>query len=100
MKHSIIQYTVKEGRATENEGLIKDVFAQLQESKPDGIEYVVYKTGDSSFMHMISFDSDDANAVFTEMPAFKAFRAALKERIENPPARTEVSQVGSYQLNN
>ncbi|RWY47951.1 hypothetical protein [Mucilaginibacter gilvus] len=96
MKHSIIQYTVKEGRANENEGLIRDMFAQLQVEKPTGIEYVVYKTGDSSFMHMIAFDSDDANNQFTEMPAFNAFRAALKERIETPPERTDVSQVGNY----
>jgi quinol monooxygenase YgiN len=100
MQHSIIQYTVKDGRAAENEDLIKDVFAQLQADKPDGIEYVVYKTGDSSFMHMISFDNEGDNAAFTEMPAFKAFRAALKERIETPPARTDVSRVGNYQPNN
>jgi quinol monooxygenase YgiN len=100
MKHSIIQYTVKEGRATQNEDLIRDVFAQLQENKPDGMEYVVYKTGESSFMHMISFDNEEVNAAFTEMPAFKAFRAELKERIETPPARTEVSRVGNYKLNN
>jgi hypothetical protein len=99
MKHSIIQYTLKEGRATENESLIKEVFAELQASKPDGIAYVVYKTGDSSFMHMISFDTEDANKEFTDMPAFKAFRANLKERIETPPARTEVIQVGNYHPN-
>jgi quinol monooxygenase YgiN len=97
MQHSIIQYTVTDEAATENEGLIKEVFAELQAEKPNGIEYVVYKTGVSSFMHMISFDSESANKEFTEMPAFKAFRAALKERLQTQPARTEVRQVGNYQ---
>jgi len=97
MKHSIIQYTVKEGKATENEGLIGDVFAELQLLQPKGIQYQVYNIDENSFMHIIAFESDEANKAFTNLPAFLAFRANLNERIENPPVRKEMVQIGTYQ---
>jgi quinol monooxygenase YgiN len=96
MKHSIIQYTVKEGKSAENENLIKNVFIQLQSDQPKGIQYNVYKTDENSFIHMISFESDEANKEFTDLAAFKAFRANLNDRIESPPVRKELSRVGSY----
>jgi quinol monooxygenase YgiN len=97
MKHSIIQYTVKEGKAAENAGLISDVFAQLLSANPKGIKYQVFNIDANSFMHIITFESDEANKAFTNLPAFQAFRANLNERLENPPVRKEVVQVGSYQ---
>jgi hypothetical protein len=96
MKHSIIQYTVKEGKSEENEGLIKNVFAQLQSDQPKGIQYDVYKTDEYSFIHMISFESDEANKEFTDLAAFRTFRATLNDRIESPSVRKELSGIGSY----
>jgi quinol monooxygenase YgiN len=96
MQHNIVQYTVKEGRAHENESLIKAVFAQLQELRPTGIRYTVFKKTENTFIHLIAFESEAANNAFTELPAFRAFQAGIKERVQEAPARSALSQIGDY----
>lgn len=96
MQHNIIQYTVKEGRAPENESLIKAIFAQLQELRPAGIRYTVFKKTENIFVHLIAFDSEAANKAFTELPAFRAFQTGIKERVQEAPARSALLQIGNY----
>jgi hypothetical protein len=59
----------------------------------------VYKTGEHSFLHIVSYENEEANKEFLELPAFKAFQVGAKDRVEAPPLRMEgegVRQIGGY----
>jgi len=96
MKTVMVRYTVKPDRAAENTRYIEQVFTQLAEQKPAGVRYTAYTLDDGvSFVHVASHEGDGANPL-TQLPAFKAFTAGIKERCEVQPVTSPLSIVGSY----
>ena len=99
MKRIMVRYKVKSDRVAENEGLIAKVFEQLQREKPQGLRYASFKSSDGvSFIHIVSLESLDGGNPLVELAAFKAFTAQIKERCDEPPVATELSEVGSYRF--
>lgn len=97
MKRVMVTYRVKADKAEENEMLIKQVFKQLLKQLPEGIQYSAYKLSDGvSFVHIASFEDATADSAFTELPAFKEFRATIKDRCEQQPVTTYVQELGAY----
>jgi hypothetical protein len=96
MKTVMVRYTVKPDRAAENKRLIAAVFAQLAEQKPAGLRYNSYTLPDGvSFVHIASHP-DGEGGLLTDLPAFKAFTAGIKDRCEVQPVTTQLSPVGSF----
>jgi len=78
---------------------VRDVFAQLHRDKPDGIHYATFKLADGvSFMHLALLDVRDGVNPLTSLAAFKAFSEGIKDRCDEPPVTTELTEIGSYQL--
>lgn len=99
MKRIMVRYKVKPGRAAENEALIAKVFEQLQREKPTGLRYGSFKLEDGvSFVHMVSIETADGSNPLGGLAAFKAFTADVKERCEEQPVASEMTQVGSYRF--
>ena len=97
MKRVMVRYTVKPGRAAENERYIEQVFAELARLAPAGVQYSAFKLDDGvTFVHVYSHEGDDAAGLLPTLPAFQAFRAGLNERCEAAPVRTALHEVGSY----
>ena len=95
MKHTVVRYEVKPERIEEHEALVKSVFAQLAEVRPDGLDYRVLKLGDGvSFIHVATMTG--AENPLTSLEAFKAFTADIKSRCEEPPVSSESTRVGAY----
>lgn len=96
MKRFVVRYKLKPDRVSENERLVRAVYAQLAQERPAGLRYATFKLDDGvSFVHIVSHDGDDDNPL-AEYPAFKAFVAEIHDRCEEPPARAGLSEVGSY----
>lgn len=96
MKTVMVRYKLKPPSVAENEALIKQVFVQLAQGKPDGMRYQVFKQPDGvSFVHISTFDNADGNPL-TKLDAFKAFTAGIKDRCEEQPVTVELQQVGRY----
>jgi quinol monooxygenase YgiN len=96
MKTVMVRYKLKPESVAENEALIKQVFVQLARDKPAGIRYQVFKQADGvSFVHMSAFDNPDGNPL-TQLDAFKAFTAGIKDRCEEMPESVELQQVGRF----
>lgn len=96
MKTVMVRYKVKPESAADNEALIKQVFVQIAREKPAGMRYQVFKQADGvSFVHVSSFDNAAGNPL-TQLDAFKAFTAGIKDRCVEPPATVELQQVGRY----
>lgn len=81
---TVVRYIAKPEYADENEALARAVFAELEELKPQGISYALFRDG-RAFLHLfVNARADDAD-VLTGLPAFKAYQVQVKERCENPP---------------
>lgn len=97
MKRVMVRYRIKQDRVEENEAFIRAVFAELQNQSPDGVRYASFKQDDgASFVHIASIEGE--GNPLTELPAFKAFTADIRERCDEPPVAVELSEVGSYRI--
>jgi hypothetical protein len=96
MGSSMIRYKVRPDRADENEALVKAVYDQLAQERPEGLHYATFKLPDGvSFMHVV-FESDQPGRILNEVAAFKAFVTDIEGRCDEPPVATELTLVGSY----
>ncbi len=99
MKRIMVRYKVKPDKTKENEDLIAKVFAQLDRDKPDGLRYASFKLEDGvSFVHIVSLETADGSNPLGKLDAFKAFTAQIKDRCEQLPVPSELSEVGSYRF--
>jgi hypothetical protein len=97
----MVRYTVKPGRAAENERYIEQVFAELAHTAPPAMQYSVFKLDDGvTFVHVYAHESEEGRSPLPELPAFRAFRAGLDERCEVAPVRTVLQEVASYRTAN
>jgi hypothetical protein len=95
MRRVIVRYRVKPDRGEENEKLVRAVYEELHETKPEGLRYATLRLDDGvSFVHLSESVSDTSE--LTEVPSFKAFQKELADRTDEPPIVTEVQVVGSY----
>jgi hypothetical protein len=99
MKKIMVRYKVKSDRVQENEKLIADVFMALASEAPAGLRYASFKLEDGvSFVHLVSFETDNDDNPLGRMPAFAAFTAGIRERCDDPPMAGTVSVVGQYRM--
>ena len=93
----VIRYTTKPECADENARLIEAVFAELAESRPEGLHYATFRLDDGvSFLHVAVVDGEDNP--LTTSPAFAAFQAEIGERLASGPEQSDATVVGSYRL--
>jgi hypothetical protein len=97
----LIRYTVKHDRSAENEAYVAAVFDELKRERPAGLSYAAFKLDDGvSFIHIVSYEAEDASGALSDLPAFKAFRAGIRDRCETQPVTVGLKEVGSYQFFN
>jgi hypothetical protein len=95
MKTTVVRYKIKADRVGENETYIKRVFEELNRERPSGLHYASFKLPDGvSFMHIVATDGSGEGLV--AMPAFREFVARIKDRCDDPPVATELSEIGSF----
>jgi hypothetical protein len=99
MRRVMVRYTVKPGRAEENERLVRDVYDELHRTGPEGIRYATFRLADGvPFVHIVSVETDDGRNPLGNVAAFARFQEAVTERCDVAPVVTELSEVGSYRL--
>ena len=55
----VVRYRTKPEHADENERLVRDVFAELAETDPDGLHYATFRLDDGvSFVHVAVLDGE------------------------------------------
>jgi len=96
MEKVIVRYKLKPGRVEENEQLVKEVYKQLHNEKPDGLSYATYKLEDGlTFIHIALYNGEGKNPL-TGLQAFKNFTAEVKDRCDEPPVANRAAEIGSY----
>jgi hypothetical protein len=96
MRHTLVTYTVKPGREQENAALVRAVFEELAQTRPEGFRYAVFYLPDSrQFIHLYT---DEGSATGVQgMASFQAFIAGAKEIHEQPATVTQPELIGDYQ---
>lgn len=99
LRRMIIQYTVKQDLADENQRYIERVFAELRAHGPAGVRYIAFRAqGGCTFVHLVSIETDTGENPLEQIPAFRAFQAGVRDRCETPPVAMLLDEVGSYRL--
>jgi len=99
METTIVRYKVRADKADENIAFIRQVFAELDASKPEGLRYVSFNLADGvSFVHIAVVESADGENPLPKTAAFKDFIADIKDRCTEPPVASSADIVGSYRL--
>jgi hypothetical protein len=99
MNKVIVRYKLKPEMVSQNEALVKAVYKELHEVKPDGFRYATYKLQDGvSFLHIAFNNREDGINPLTNIAAFQNFLKDIKERCEEPPVSNSAEEVGSYEM--
>jgi hypothetical protein len=95
MTRVMVRYKVKPEQVARNEELVRAVYAELHQVEPGGLRYATFKLPDGvTFVHLA--DTNGEGTPLTGLAAFKAFQAELRERCDEPPVLSELSEVGSF----
>lgn len=93
-RHVMVRYKLQPDRVAENEEKIRAVFSALDELRPEGFRYSVFKLPDGvSFVHMATTRDP---TILGKLPAFQAFTRDIADRCEEAPAQTELTQVAGF----
>jgi len=97
MKAIVVRYQAKPDRADENQGLIEAVFADLEDRKPEGFTYNVFRLDDGvSFIHVVIEHDVETRDSLQDVPAFQNFVADVAARCDVPPVAIGATVVGGY----
>jgi hypothetical protein len=95
MRHTIVTYTVKPGREQENAALVRAVFEELAQTRPDGLRYAVFYLPESrQFIHL--YTDEGSKSGVQGLASFQAFIAGAEDRHEQPATVTQPELVGDY----
>ena len=93
----VIRYRTHPQDAEENERLIREVFAELAVTQPDGLRYASFRLADGvSFVHVAVQDGEVSP--LSDSAAFAKFQAGIGERCAEGPVASDATAVGSYRL--
>jgi hypothetical protein len=80
-----------------NEELVRDVYAELDRSKPGGFHYGTFKLEDGvSFVHVASQEGEQSPLAGVE--AFQRFQENIRDRCDDPPVVTQLDEIGSFRF--
>ena len=97
MRRVIVRYRLKPGQAELNEELVRGVYDELHQVRPEGLRYGTFRLDDGlTFVH-IALVEGEANPL-AQLEAFKAFTAGIQERCDEPPQSSSMTEIGSYGL--
>jgi predicted SnoaL-like aldol condensation-catalyzing enzyme len=97
-KRLVTRYAMRSPEAAdENQQRVEGVFAELSESKPESVSYIVLRLADDSFVH-VSFHNhgDDEVNPIASTAAFAHFQQDHADRREGPVDQQKATLVGAY----
>ena len=86
---------MKPGREEENAALVRAVFEELAQTRPDGLRYAVFYIPDSrQFIHLYTDEGSPTGV--QGLDSFKAFVAGAEDRHEQPANVARPELMGDY----
>lgn len=95
----MVRYRVKADRAEENVAAVLAVFAELERQRPRGLRYATFRLPDGlSFLHLARIETADGTNPLLALEAFQRFAASVRDRCDEPPVSTPLTELASYRL--
>lgn len=96
-KAVVVRYQTHADTADENQKLIEQVLAELNEKRPEGMRYASFRLADGvTFVHIGLFDG--ATNPLTDVAAFAEFQRGIGDRVVEPPVPSDAKLIGSYRF--
>lgn len=97
-KRLVTRYAMQSAEAAdENQRRVEGVFAELDETKPETVSYIVLRLADDSFLHVSFHDhSDDEVNPIASAAAFAHFQDGHGDRRDGPVDQQQAMLVGAY----
>jgi quinol monooxygenase YgiN len=97
MRQVMVRYRVKPDQVERNELLVRAVYEELHRAEPTGLRYATFRLEDGvSFVHLA--ESEDAESPLTKLESFQEFQREIKDRCDEQPVVTELSEIGSFRF--
>lgn len=91
----MLRYKLRPEEVEENLDLLRAVFDELREVRPEGLGYATYRLEDGlTFVGVVELA--EGPELLRELEAFQRYRATLEERCSEPPVLTTLYEVDSY----
>jgi hypothetical protein len=95
----MVRYTVRPDQAEANEALVREVYDELDRTRPDGLRYATFRLDDGvSFVHVASVETEDGHNPLSGVQAFQRFTETIGERSDERPVTVALHEVGSYRF--
>jgi len=96
MPQVMVRYRVHRDRVAENEELVRDVYAELASTEPEGLRYATFRLPDGvTFVHVAEHGDDNP---LPRVAAFQRFQEGIRERREVPPEAMSLQEIGSFRF--
>jgi hypothetical protein len=96
MARTVAGYTIKPGLEERNAELVRAVYLELAELRPEGFRYATYRLDDDrTFVH-IAEQEGDGDSPLQAIAAFQEFQAGIGDRCEWGPVVSGAEVVGRY----
>ena len=77
--------------------LLGEVYAELDEHRPDGLRYATFQLDDpTDFIGIVELETGPRQ--LAELEAFQRYRSWLDDWCETPPETTMLSTIGKYRI--
>jgi hypothetical protein len=97
MSTVVVRYTLRPEAMPEHVRLIDAVMTQLNEERPDTVNYRVLRLSDGvTFVHVSTCDTPDGTSPLAELSSFREFQADLGSRVATPPEPSSAEELGNY----
>ena len=97
MRQVMVRYRVKPELADHNAELVGAVYDELAATAPEGLRYATFRLGDGvSFVHVARVEGE--HNPLPQLQSFMAFQAGIADRCDEPPATSDLVEVGSYRF--
>ena len=97
MRRVMVRYRVKPDQVARNEELVRAVYQELHDSRPDGIRYATFQLDDGvTFVHIA--ETEEGRNPLSDLAAFQEFQKDIEARCDEPPVVSELREIGAFRL--
>lgn len=94
-----VRYKCKSEYAAQNEVLVRDLMAELTQTRTEGVRYAVFKLEDGvSFIHLVVTETEAMLEPLGRLDAYRALQHRKMDRFDERPVVTELHELGAYGL--
>ena len=95
----VVRYQTKSDRAEENQELVEQVFAELDELNATGFAYASFRLDDGvTFVHVVVEEDAPGSVSLADLRTFQAFQAGIADRCAEQPVANGATVVGAHRM--